>query len=263
MSLVFDGRVAVVTGAGSPTGIGFATAQQLAEQGASVVLAATTDRIHDRVAEIGAAAGRAKAFVGDLTDEAVAADLVASAVDEWGHLDVVVNNAGMISMVSGEDAHGPLADISRAQWDEAMARNVTTTFLVCRAALPALRANGFGRIVNISSVTGPLVSMPNSAPYSAAKAALVGLTHALSIEVGRENITVNAVAPGWIDTASASDAERASGLATPVGRPGTAAEVAAAAVFLASPAASYVTGTVLVVDGGNSIVEDRSGAVWR
>ena len=144
-----------------------------------------------------------------------------------------------------------------------MARNLTTAFLVCRAAVPALRTNGYGRIVNISSVTGPMVSMPDSAPYSAAKAGMLGLTRALAIELGRDNITVNAVTPGWIDTESATDEERSSGLATPVGRPGSAAEVAAAAGFLASPGASYVTGTMIVVDGGNSIVEDRSGALWR
>jgi 3-oxoacyl-[acyl-carrier protein] reductase len=258
-----EGQAAIVTGAGSAGGIGFATAALLAEHGARVLLAATSERIHTRVDELRSQGSTAAAFVGDLTDESVTEALVSAALAEFGRLDIVVNNAGMVSVATGADASGPLESVTRTQWDEALARNLTTAFLVCRAAVPTLRANRYGRIVNISSVTGPMVSMPDSAPYSAAKAGMVGLTRALAIEVGRDNITVNAVAPGWIDTESATDDERRSGLATPVGRSGTAAEVAAAAAFLASPSASYITGTVLVVDGGNSVVEDHSGTVWR
>lgn len=263
MSGDLDGQVAIVTGAGSATGIGFATARLLAQNGAAVLIAATTDRIDARVDALRNEGHTAAPFVGDLTSEETAQSLVDAAIHELGRLDIVVNNAGMVSVGAGSDVSSALENVSRADWDDAMARNLTTAFLVCRAAVPTLRTNGYGRIVNISSVTGPLVSMPDSASYSAAKAGMVGLTRALSIEVGRDNITVNAVAPGWIDTESASDAERASGLATPVGRPGTAAEVAAAAVFLASPGASYVTGSMLVVDGGNSVVEDRGGGVWH
>lgn len=258
-----DGQVAIVTGAGSAAGIGFATARLLAEQGAAVLLAATTDRIGDRVAELTAAGHAATAFVGDLTDSHVAQRLVDAAREGLGRLDICVNNAGMVSMAAGSDVSAALENLSRADWDGALARNLTTAFLVCRAAVPVMRAGRYGRIVNVASVTGPVVSMPDSAPYSAAKAGMVGLTRALCIEVARDNITVNAVAPGWIDTESATDAERLAGSATPVGRPGTAAEVAAAVAFLACPAASYITGAMLVVDGGNSVVEDRSGALWR
>jgi 3-oxoacyl-[acyl-carrier protein] reductase len=257
------GQVAVVTGAGSATGIGYATAALLAASGVAVLLAATSDRVYERVAELAAAGHEAAGFVGDLTDEAVAQALVDRALAQFGRLDIVVNNAGMTSVGAGSDAGEAVERLTRAQWDDALARNLTTAFLVCRAAVPVLRAAGYGRIVNVASVTGPMVSMPGLASYSAAKAGMVGLTRNLSIELGRENVTVNAVAPGWIDTESATDAERLSGRATPVGRPGTAAEVAAAAVFLATPAASYVTGSVLVVDGGNSVVEDRGGGVWQ
>jgi 3-oxoacyl-[acyl-carrier protein] reductase len=113
----------------------------------------------------------------------------------------------------------------------------------------------YGRIVNIASVTGPLVTNPRSAGYSAAKAAMVGLTRALAIEVADRNVTVNAVAPGWIETGSSSKAEVIAGRNSPAKRPGRPAEVAAAALFLASEASSYVTGQMLVVDGGNTIQE--------
>ena len=258
-----QGQVALVTGAGSASGIGFATSLMLAEAGAQLVLGATSARVHDRVAELAAAGHRAVAFVGDLTHGDTAAAAVDAARAEFGRLDVVVNNAGMASVAAGSDTTAAVEDLSRAQWDAALARTVTTAFLVCRAAVPVLRGGGYGRIVNIASVTGPVVSMPDLAAYSAAKAAMVGLTRALSLEVGRDNITVNAVAPGWIDTESATDQERRAGHASAVGRPGTAREVAAAAAFLASPDASYITGAMLVVDGGNSVVEDRGGALWR
>jgi 3-oxoacyl-[acyl-carrier protein] reductase len=258
-----EGQVALVTGAGSGSGIGFAVASMLAEAGAAVLVAATSTRVHDRVADLEAAGHRAAGFVGDLTHDGAAAALVDTVMSQFGQLDIVVNNAGMASVSAGSDTTAAVVDLSRADWDDALARTLTTAFLVCRASVPVMRAAGYGRIVNIASVTGPLVSMPDLAPYSAAKAGMVGLTRALSLEVGRDNITVNAVAPGWIDTESATGDERRAGLATPVGRPGTAWEVAAAAAFLASPAASYITGAMLVVDGGNSVVEDRSGAVWR
>jgi 3-oxoacyl-[acyl-carrier protein] reductase len=258
-----DGQVAIVTGAGSATGIGFATARLLAEQGAAVLLAATSARVHDRAAELCADGHTAVAFVADLTDATASQVLVDTARADLGRLDVLVNNAGMVSVAAGSDTSAALEHLTREAWDDALARNLTTAFLVCRAAVPVMRSGGYGRIVNMASVTGPVVSMPDSASYSAAKAGMVGLTRALAIEVGRDNITVNAVAPGWIDTESATDDERRAGLACPVGRSGSAREVAAAAVFLASPGASYITGTTLVVDGGNTIVEDRSGGVWR
>ena len=136
-----------------------------------------------------------------------------------------------------------------------MALNINTTFHCCRAALPGMAARGYGRIVNISSVTGPVVTIDGSSAYATAKAAVTGMTRSIALGYGSHGITCNAVLPGWIATESSSDAEIEAGTRTPAGRPGTPDEVAACALFLASAEASYVTGAMLVVDGGNTLQE--------
>jgi 3-oxoacyl-[acyl-carrier protein] reductase len=143
-------------------------------------------------------------------------------------------------------------------WKRQIEITLNITFLMTRAVLPIMTQQRYGRIVNVSSVTGPLVSNIGSAAYGAAKAAMDGMMRAVALETARDGITINAVAPGWIATASSTDTERVAALHTPVGRAGTPEEVAAAVCFLASADASYITGQSLVVDGGNILQENKT-----
>lgn len=248
----FTDRVAIITGAGAPDGIGAAVARQLVAEGARVVLGATSDRIHDRAAELGDAA---VGVIADLTVDGSAESLVDAAVQRWGRLDIVVNNAGMTSVSSGWDADDDVAGLSLQQWDAAIARNLTTAFLMCRAAVPVLTAAGYGRIVSVGSTTGTVNAMPGQSTYTAAKAGLVGLSRALALEVVGDGVTVNVVAPGYVATGSQLPFEAAAAAAGPIGRSGTPDEIAACVLFLAHESASFVTGAVLVADGGHGLPE--------
>jgi 3-oxoacyl-[acyl-carrier protein] reductase len=246
-------RTALITGAGSPTGIGFAAAAALGRAGCRLALTSTTARIHDRARALVAAGCIATGHVADLTDPEQVARLVAVV----GRVDVLVNNAGM-AVLGAIDAQVPLQDMSLELWRTVLERNLTTAFLVTRACLPAMIAAGWGRIVNVSSTTGAVAGVACDSAYAAAKAAMLGMTRSLCLEVARQGITVNAVAPGWIATGSQTAAEQRAGAASPLGRSGTAAEVAAAISFLCSEGASYVTGQLVVVDGGNSVIESKA-----
>lgn len=250
------GRVALVTGAGAPDGIGFATARVLREKGARVAITSTTARIHDRRAELGE--GGTHAAVADLTRPGEVAGLVAGIEAALGPVEILVANAGMVQ--TGRSLpRRRLAETSDAAWEHMIAISLTSAFLTVRAVLPGMIARGWGRIVLMSSVTGPLVAIDGSGPYAAAKAGLLGLTRALALENGRNGITANCIGPGWIHTGSSSPAEIRAGRRTPVGRPGTPEEIGHVAAFLASEEASYLTGQMIVVDGGNTIQEVKAG----
>jgi 3-oxoacyl-[acyl-carrier protein] reductase len=245
------GKTALITGAGASNGIGFATARALRELGAEIIITSTTDRIHERAKEIGA-----KSFVADLTQESD----VKTVVGHISNLDILVNNAGMTS-VSSPASSGEATDVaamSVEDWHRGMSRNMDTTFLVTKHLLPLVRNSKSGRIIMISSITGYVMAMKNQPIYAAAKAAMVGLTKSIALDEAKYGITCNAVLPGWIHTDAISDNEKANGASVPLGRGGTPEEVASLITYLATGEASYITGQAIVIDGGNSIKEERS-----
>ena len=244
-------KVALVTGAGSAGGIGFACARALQAAGAKVAVTSTTDRIFERAKELGEGAF---AHVADLVETDQVEALVKAVEAALGPIDIVVNNAGMVQ--TGHDEPSRLVhEIPDSQWRRGMDINITTVFKVTRAVVPGMIERRYGRIVNMSSVTGPVVSNPKATIYSAAKAGIMGMTRAQAIELAEYNITVNGIGPGWIETPSSSPEEIFAGKQAPIGRPGTADEIGHVAVFLASEEASFVTGQLIVADGGNTLTE--------
>lgn len=253
---ILRGQVALVTGAGSAEGIGLATAQLLAELGCKVAICATGPRIEQRAAELRALGYEARGYTADLTVSCEAEALVARVLADFGPIDILVNNAGMVQQGQAESL-APFHEITAEQWTADIRRNLDTCFHTTRQVLPGMRARRHGRIINVSSVTGPVVANPGEAAYSAAKAAMVGMSRALALECGTEGITVNCVAPGWVATGSQTADEAHAARHTPLGRAGTPREMAAAIAFLAMPGASYIHGELLIVDGANCLQERK------
>lgn len=239
------GRVAIVTGAAR--GLGRAAAARLLERGASVAINVRDAERADRV--VRELAGQSFALPGDIAADGVPEQLVARTLDRFGRVDILINNAALPFTTRFEQ-------ISPAEWRRAMEVNLTAPFLLTRAVLPAMKAQQYGRVVNISSTAGRMVSTLGGAHYTASKTGLLGLTRAAAKELGGYGITVNAVCPGMIDTeltresAGSEELERMA-RAYPVPRLGTALEVADLICFAASEAAGYITGAVFDINGGD------------
>ncbi|MTH64997.1 SDR family oxidoreductase [Paracoccus shanxieyensis] len=249
MTMLKD-RVALIAGASA--GIGRAIAELFAAEGAAVVLMARRAGPLDEVAHgIRARGGRAAVVVGDATQADPHLRAVALACDQFGGLDIAVNNAGLVGPVK------PLADLAPEDWDQVLATNLTAGFLGVRAQIPAMLRRGSGAIIMISSFVGSSVGLPGMAAYGAAKAGLSGLVKGIAADYGHLGIRANALLPGGTDTAMAGDQAQkdwAAGLHA-MKRIAAPSEIATAALFLASPMASFVTGTALYADGGNAAVK--------
>lgn len=244
MTNSLEGRVAIVTGAAS--GIGRATTERLLARGARVVAVDLSAAVHELAADDVAA------VEGDVALAATSETAVATALERWQRVDILVNNAGLIISKS-------IVDTSEEEWDRVQAVNVRGAFLFSRAVIPVMLERGGGAIVSTASISG-LIGLPGQAAYCASKGALVQLTRQLAVEYSPRGIRVNAVAPGAVDTPllrrlldSAPDpsaVETSIGASHPLGRIASPNEIADAIVYLASDAASFVTGAILAVDGG-------------
>ena len=240
-----EGRVALVTGASQ--GIGRACALCLAGQGAKVALAArNNDKLQQVEAEIAAAGGEAASFTMDVAQEEQIKSATKAALERFGKIDILVNNAG-----STRDQL--VMRMKRADWDSVLDTNLTGPYLCIQAVIGSMLKQRWGRIINITSIFGQM-GQTGQANYSASKAGLIGLTMSVAREVASRNITVNAVAPGWIETAMtevlSQELRDTMSKTIPLGRAGTDQEVAHAVCFLASPDSGYITGHVLNVNGG-------------
>jgi 2-deoxy-D-gluconate 3-dehydrogenase len=245
------GRVAVVTGGNG--GIGLGMARGLAAAGAAIVVSGrNAEKSRRAVDELGRLGAAAVAIEADVADEAAVNALVQGTVDRFGRLDILVNNAGM-------NIRKPVHELTLAEWRRVIDTNLTSAFLASRAAYPIMKKHGGGKIINIGSMMS--IFGASFAPvYSASKGGIVQLTKSTAVAWARDNIQVNAVLPGWIDTDLTRNARReVPGLhdnvlrRTPAGRWGTMDDMAGVAVFLASRASDFITGAVIAVDGGYSI----------
>jgi 3-oxoacyl-[acyl-carrier protein] reductase len=240
-----SGRIALVTGASQ--GIGRACARELARAGATVALAARNEaKLAEVAAEIAAAGGTAGAFALDVASEESIKNGAKAVLDRFGKVEILVNNAG----ITRDDL---MMRMKRADWDDVLTTNLTGTFLLTQALLRQMMKNRWGRIINIASVVGR-TGQEGQVNYAASKAGLIGFTRSLAREVASRGITVNAVAPGYIETpmtAVLDEKLRAKMVEQiPLGRPGTDTEIAHSVAFLASEKAAYITGHVLDVNGG-------------
>jgi len=250
--MLLEDKVVIITGASS--GIGAASAKLFAKEGAKLVLAARSeDRLDQVVTEINGAGGKAFALAGDVCDEAFAKALVDAAIGEYGGLDVGFNNAGTLG------SPGALSDIDVGEWQETIRTNLTAAMFGAKYQMPEIAKRGGGSVIFTSTFVGHTIGLPGMTAYAASKMGLIGMAQCLAVEYGGANVRVNALLPGGTDTpmaasfANDSEARAMVEKFHALGRIAAPDEIARAALFLASDHSSFVTGSAMLADGGNSI----------
>jgi len=252
-------KVALIAGVSRPRGTGYAVANVFVREGATIAIVGKRDMVFDRVKDLQAASDKVVGFKVDLTQSRDVNEMVPKIVDLFGKIDILCNVVGM-----GPFPWHTFLEMTEQEWNTIMDVNLKTVFNCCKAVVPYMVKERYGRIVNFSSVTGPMVTLPHTAHYSAAKGAVSSFTRALALELGKYGITVNAICPGTIDTMDRPKnrvmRERQEQLEQqiPIGRLGEPEEVVDLALFLASDDSKYITGTEIVIDGGHIISERKT-----
>jgi 3-oxoacyl-[acyl-carrier protein] reductase len=251
------GKVAIVTGVANPKGIGFASAKVLAREGAALMIVDYSEKVHDRVEELKRAGYKITGFKADLSKSSEVAEMVKKALATFGKVDILVNAAGS---VPNPDKLTLFVDITEEEWNREWNNNLKTTYNCTKAVLPIMIKQKYGKVVNIASTVAAhgTGSMAGTTAYSAAKYGIVGFTHNLALSTAMHGINANTILPGWINTGLLKKEvyeERAKSI--PLGRNGTPEEVANLVRFLASDESSYLTGSDIVIDGGNMRQELR------
>lgn len=253
-------KVALVTGVAGPKGMGYAIAKTLAREGAVLAVADISDEVYNRAKEMQVSGYKVVPFKVDLTKSKEVNQMVDKVLEQFGRVDILVNVAGIGPR--RRTPRGPETDISafklfvdmtEKEWDSQIAINLKTNFNCTKAVFPGMIKQRYGKIINISSTSGNVATEAGTSAYSAAKAGVAGLTMALALEAAQYGINVNAIAPGWTDTGR--EIEREAGKTSPMKRAGTPQEIANLVLFLASDESTYLTGQLIVNDGGNTIQE--------
>jgi NAD(P)-dependent dehydrogenase (short-subunit alcohol dehydrogenase family) len=252
-------KVALIAGVSRPQGTGYAIAKLFVQEGATIVLVGKRNIVFDRVEELHAFRDKVVGFKVDLTKSSKVNKMVLKIIDQFGKIDILCNVVGM-----GPFPWHTFLEMTEHEWNTILDVNLKTVFNCCKAVVPYMVKERYGRIVNFSSVTGPMVTLPHTAHYSAAKGAVSSFTRALALELGQYNITVNAICPGTIDTMDRPKNKKMQKmqeqieLQIPLRRLGKPGEVADLALFLASDESKYITGTEIVIDGGHIISERKT-----
>jgi NAD(P)-dependent dehydrogenase (short-subunit alcohol dehydrogenase family) len=251
-------KVALIAGVSRLRGTGYAVAKSFVKEGATIAIVGKRDMIFDRVNELQSARNKVVGFKVDLTKSNEVNQMVTKILDQFGKIDILCNVVGM-----GPFPWNTFLEMTEKEWDTIIDINLKTVFNCCKSVVPYMVKQKYGRIVNFSSVTGPMVTLPHTTHYSAAKGAVSAFTRALALELGKYGITVNAICPGTIDTRDRPDTKVAKEMRDqiskqiPLGRVGEPEEVADLALFLASDESKYITGTEIVIDGGHIISERK------